>query len=140
MSILSAVQEYIAAYSELKEDAPVWVNYLGSVPTEYTIVPLAGERIVEEDIVGNTTREFPFALQSMESTAAELERIQTQEFYEAFADWLESQTLLLDFPTLETGKTATKIEALGWAYLFQQGESSTGVYQIQCKLTYDQEK
>lgn len=140
MSILSAVQEYISGYSALKAGAPVWVNYLGTVPTEYAIVPLAGSRIIETDIVGNSIREFPFALQSMESSADELERIETQEFYEAFAEWLDSQTEAEDIPTLDTGKTATKIEALGWAYLFEQGNSSTGVYQIQCKLTYEQVK
>jgi hypothetical protein len=40
---------------------------------------------------------------------------------------------------MDEGKTATAIEATGWAYLYEQGQSDTGVYQIQCRLTYEQE-
>ena len=138
-SIIESVKDYINTYSGLKESAPVWVDYIGSTPTEYSIIPLAGARIVETYLNDTTLREFPFALQSMESTADELERLETQGFYEAFAEWLESQTLADEFPALESGKVVTKIEATGWSYLYQQGESQTGVYQIQCKLTYEQE-
>jgi hypothetical protein len=74
----------------------------------------------------------------MESTADELERLENSGFYEAFADWLESQSLVGTLPTLGAKQTATDIQALGWAYIYEQGQSSTGVYQIQCKLTYEQ--
>ena len=75
----------------------------------------------------------------MESTSDELERLENSGFFETFTDWLESQTESGDLPTLGAKKTAEKIEALGWAYLYEQGKSSTGIYQVQCKLTYDQE-
>lgn len=139
MSLISALKDYLEDYSELEEGAPVWVNFLGVQPVEYAIVPLAGTRIVSEDLAGNTERQFPFAFQSVESTADELERLGTTGFYEAFADWLETQTDDEAFPDLGEGKTATKIEALGQGYLYQQGDSQTGVYQIQCLLSYDQD-
>lgn len=136
MTIISALRTYIATYSGLTTGAPLWVDYLGQVPTEYSITPLAGGRIVEQYIDGGSVREFPFAFSSTESTADNLERLETIGFYEAFADWLESQTLAGTLPTL-TGKTALSIEATGWAYLYQQGDSNTAMYQIQCKLTYE---
>lgn len=138
MTLITSLKTYLATYSGLTSGAPLWVDYLGSTPTEYGITPLAGSRIVETHIDGSTIREFPFAFQSTESTADELERLENVGFYEAFADWLESQTKAGTLPTLATGKTATDIEATGQAYLYQQGESQTGVYQIQCKLTYKQ--
>lgn len=139
MSLITSVRTYLATYSGLATGAPIWVDLLGSNPTEYSISPLAGARIVENYIDGSTVREFPFAFSSSESTADNLERLDNIGFYETFADWLESQTNAGTLPTLASGKTATKIEALGWGYLFQEGESSTGIYQIQCKLTYDQQ-
>lgn len=139
MSIISSLKTYLAGYNELKDDAPLWVDYLGATPTEYVIVPLAGAEIVEHYINGSSLREFPFAFQSVESTADELERLETLGFYEEFAAWLESQTAASTLPTLASGQVATKIEALGRAYLYQQGESNTGIYQIQCKLTYEQD-
>jgi hypothetical protein len=140
MSIIESIQSYIKTYTSLKSGAPVWVDYMGDQPTEYSIVPLPGARVVEEYINGNSKRSYPFAFRSMESTADDLERLGTQGFFEAFADWLEQQTENGNLPTLGVGQTAESIETTGWGYLFQQGESSTGVYQITCVLTYKQIK
>lgn len=139
MSVLSAVKVYLATYSGLAAGKPLWVDYLGTSPTQYAIVPLAGTKIVETCLDGGTTREFPFAFQSMESTADELERLENAGFFEAFSDWLETQTEAGALPNLGTKKLALKIEALGWAYLYEQGQSNTGVYQVQCRLTYEQQ-
>jgi len=137
-SNIAAVQDYIEAYSGLAANAPVWVDFLGPNPTEYAIVPLPGRVIVEEYINGGSSREFAFAFQSVESTADDLNRLASSGFYEAFSEWLESQTEAGAFPTLASGRTPEKIEAVGQGFLFRQGESSTGVYQITCKLTYEQ--
>lgn len=139
MSIISAVKTYLATYTGLMSGAPIWVDYLGKTPTEYAVIPLAGTRIVERYIYGGSLREFPFAFQSTESTADELERLENNGFYEAFSDWLESQSLAGTLPTLATKQTATEIQALGWGFLYEQGQSGTGIYQIQCKLTYEQQ-
>lgn len=138
MSIIEALKTYMATYSGFASGAALQVDQLGNTPTQYALMPLPGARVVESYIDGGTSREFPFALQSMESTADDLERISNSGFYEALADWFETQTDAGTLPTLDTGKTATGIEALGWGYLFEFGESGTGIYQIQCKLTYTQ--
>jgi len=139
MSIISGLRTYLASYSGLVSGAPLWVDTLGQLATEYAINPIAGERILESYIDGSSLREYPFAFQSTESTADNLERIETLGFYEAFADWLETQSEAGTLPTLGTKQTAEKIEALGWGFLFSPGESGTGIYQIQCKLTYQQQ-
>ena len=138
MSVLSAIQTFIKTYSSLKKNAPVWVNFMGEKPTEYSIVPLAGAQITEEYINGGTSREYPFALQSMESTIDELTRLANIEFYESFAEWLRTQSDAGTFPTMDSSQTPFKIMALGHGILLQQGDSKTGVYQIQCRLEYNQ--
>jgi hypothetical protein len=139
MSIIEAVKTYLKTYTGLETGAPVWVDYLGPAPTGYAIIPLPGAKVVETYINGASVREFPFAFQSTESTADDPERTNTQAFYEAFADWMESQTEAGTLPSLGTKKTAESIEALGWGTLMEQGTSETGVYVIQCKLTYQQQ-
>lgn len=139
MTLIQSVKNYIETYAGLKENAPLWVNYLGAEPTEYAIVPLPGDRILEAYITGKERRAYPFAFQSMERTADELERLENIGFYETFAAWLDSQSEAGVLPTLDSGLTAEKIEAVNWGYLFEQGESSSGVYQIQCRLIYEQE-
>jgi hypothetical protein len=137
-TIIEALKTYLATYTNLETGALLLTDYLGVTPTGYAIIPMAGTRIIERDLAGNTVREFPFAFQSVQSTADELERLDNNGFYEAFSDWMETQTTAGALPSLGSGKTATIIETLGQAYLYEQGQSSTGVYQVQCKLTYEQ--
>lgn len=138
MSLISAIKSYLAAYSGLPSGAPLWVDFLGHARHQFSIVPLPGEKIISTYIDGTSLRSYPFAFQSMESTADELERLESNGFYELFADWLEAQTEAGSFPTLTGSKVPEAIEATGWAYLFAQGLSETGVYQIQCRLVYAQ--
>lgn len=139
MSVISAVRDYLATYDGLTDGALIVVDALGSLPTQYAVVPVPGARKVEEYLDGSSLREFPFVIQSMESTADDLERIENSEFYEGLADWFETQSDAEVLPALGAKKTATKIEAVNWGFLYQQGESATGIYQITCKLTYEQE-
>ncbi len=138
MAVIDAVRTYLATYSGLEAGAPLWVGFLGPEATEYAIVPLAGAKVIESYVNGASLREFPFAFQSMESTADNLARLEAIGFFEAFADWLESQSAAGTLPILASGKTAEQIEATGWGYLFEQGVSDTGIYQIQCRLIYRQ--
>lgn len=139
MTIISAIKTYLLTYSGLETDAPLWVNRLGKNPTEYAIIPLDGTKVLSEDLAGNSDREYMFAFQSMESTADELKRIGNNGFYEAFGDWLDTQSRAEVFPTLSAKQTAERIESLNFGYLHQKGQSDTGIYRISCKLTYYQE-
>jgi hypothetical protein len=139
MSIIGALRDYLAAYTSLEAGAPVWVNYLGPRATEYSILPLPGGRTVERYLDGGAKMEYSFALQSTESTADDLERIETLGFYEAFAEWLDAQTEAGSFPALDAKKEVERIEALGWGFIYELGQSATGIYQVQCKLTYYQQ-
>lgn len=140
MSIIEALRTYVKSYTELRNGAPVWVDYLGPIQTEYSLDPLEGDKIINTYINGDSLRTFPFAFRSVESTIDQLAKLEVHGFYEDFADWLESQTYKGVLPVLETGKTAEAIEAMGWSYLFQEGNSNTGIYQIQCQLIYEQKE
>jgi hypothetical protein len=138
VSLIAAVKTYLLTYSGLEENAAFLVDVLGSTPTQYALVPFPGNPILETYINGATLRQFAFALQSQEFTVDESVRIANYEFYEGFAEWIESQNAAEVFPTLGTGKTPESIETLGQPILFEFGESGTGIYQIQCRLVYAQ--
>jgi hypothetical protein len=139
MSLIVSVKTYLTGYSGLEDGAPLWVDYLGSEPTGYAIIPLPGTKIIEKYLDGGSLREFPFAFQSMELTADEAERLENNGFFEALSDWFEDQSALGDLPALGEGKSPRRIEALGWAFVYETSESETAVYRIQCKLTYEQD-
>jgi hypothetical protein len=139
MSLISAVRTYLATYSGLESGALLLVDQIGQTPIQYAIVPMPGERITARYLNGASEREFPFVFETVRSTADDLERIETSGFLEGLMDWFESQTDAGNLPSLATKKTATSIEAVQWGSLFEQGESSTGIYQIICRLTYTQQ-
>lgn len=138
MSMIEAVRNYLLTYAGMA-DALIHVDALGKEPIEYAVVPLPGERTITEYLDGKKQREYPFLIQSVFSTADEAERIENSGFYETLADWLEEQTEAENLPDLGTGKTAESINAVTWGFVYEQGESGTGIYQITCKLVYEQE-
>ena len=139
MTILEAVKTYLLTYPSLETGALLLVNHLGPDPVGYTIVPLPGEKVLEWYVDGGSSRAYYFAFQSVESTADELERLENCGFFEDLSTWFETQSNAGTLPSLGSGKTATWIEATGFGYLFEQGQSETGIYQIQCRLTYEQQ-
>jgi hypothetical protein len=139
MSVVSDVRDYIASYAGLETDAPVWVDFLGPEPIQYSIVPTPGPSVLERYLNGASLRQFTFAVQSVEATEDDFDRLATSGFYEALSDWFESQTEAGALPDLGSGKKAVQLEATGWAFLFARGESQTGIYQIQARLVYEQD-
>jgi hypothetical protein len=140
MTVISSLQTYIKTCTELEEGRPVWVNYLGADPVQYSIVPLPGTKVLEEYVNGVKIMEFPFSFQTMKRTSDDLERLANAGFFEDFSDWMDQQTESGNLPTLGAGQTAEIIEAVNHGYLFEQGESETGIYQIDCRLEYRQAK
>jgi len=139
LTLIESIRTYLLTFSSLESGGLVNVDHLGQTPGEYSIIPLPGERIVESYIDGGSSREYPFAFQAVVSTSDNAERMDTNGFYEALADWFETQTESGVLPTLSAKKTATSIETTSWGYLFEEGQSDTGIYQVTCKLTYEQQ-
>jgi len=138
MSIISGIQTFIKTCPSLENDK-VMIDQSGPDTISYGIIPMPnGSIIVSENIDGSSTREYAFAFQTSAMTGDDAERLLNSEFQETFADWLETQSLAEILPTLGAKQTATKIEATDRGALFAQGESGTAIYQITCKLTYDQ--
>lgn len=134
---LQAVRDYLLTFPGLATGALVLINSVDAQPISYSIVPTPGPLWAKKWVSGGGERVFPFAIQMMASTDA-YDQIENDGFFDTLATWLESQTRAKVFPILATGKTVSKIEATSLPYLFLQGESDTGIYQAEYKLTYNQ--
>jgi hypothetical protein len=141
-TILAALQTYIKTYSGIGSNGIVLVDALNGNPNEFSISPQPGVRIIETDIAGGSTRQFNFALQMIALTADDATRLANSGFFEGVADWFESQTLAGVFTglTLNSNQHPTIIEAVSQPFLYQQGESETAIYQMTCRIEYDQDK
>ena len=138
MTLIASVRSFMEDFPLLEDGAIVMVDHLDARPIQYSVIPLPGEQIVENYINGSSLRQFPFAFQTAKSTADDLERIESIGFLENLMDWFEERTEDKDLPALENGKTSTSIEIASWGYLYEQGESDVGIYQIIGRLVYKQ--
>lgn len=139
MSLIASIKEYIAMYPGLVAGAGLLVETLNKTPTQYSLVPLPGTRVLESYLNGSELCQYPFALQSMESTADETARMATHEFFEDLSKWLKEQSEDGNLPALDDVKqTPESLEVINQAALIALGESGTGIYQLQCRLVYKQ--
>lgn len=136
-TIIDGLKIFIATCPHLDAGALLKVNSLGTEPVQYSIVPQPGQRVLETYLNDVEVCEYPFAIQSVESTANDLERIDSLGVFEKIMLWLKESTLNETLPTLPTKHIAKEIDAVNWSFLFEQGVSETGVYQIQCRLRYE---
>ncbi len=147
MNELLAVKTYILTYPGLVTGSLLVSDHQGTSPVAYSIIPLPGPPWNAKYLDGASgERTFPFSFQTIVRTDAEVDRIANNGFFAAFADWLDAQTILRNFPVLNddpptTGapvKNATKIYATSLPFLVQQGDSGIGLYQAQYALDYNQ--
>lgn len=138
MSIIKGIRDFILTFPDLSKFALLNVDYLSGNPAEYTIDHVPSEIIIEEDITGDSTRQFLFVFASRESYGQDaLKNMANSGFYEKFESWLSEQNNKKNFPKLGNNQTPTEIEALGLGYLFEN-DDNTARYQIQCRLIYEQ--
>lgn len=148
MTILDSIRNYVLTcpYLKLFQDAFAVVNvdYTNSSEvTTYSIEEgITSKPIQKKYVDGSTVREYLFVFSSIEFYGdAVQQNIDNCGFYEDFQKWLEDNTSNGILPTMGNGKEARKIEALTNGYMFNNAANgATARYQIQCKLTYFQNK
>lgn len=136
-SIIAALHDFIAGCDHLQPTAPFYVDFIGG-DVSYAIVPLPNNKIIETDIIGNTLREYTFAFQFCNLTADDAIRIENSAFSETFSEWLDAKTHNNQLPILPAGATSEAVEATQNGFLYQQGDSESAIYQINCRLIYEQ--
>ena len=135
MSIIEAVRSYVCTCPLLKDGA-IHVDYLGDLPSEYTIDGVPTSSIVKFYADGGALKQFTFIFASREYYGEDtLNNIANSNFYEEFAAWLDVQSSAGVLPVLDEGRIAQRIEAISTGYLFD-GTAGNARYQIQCRLTY----
>lgn len=137
MSVISAVKSFIATFPGLTSGKIIDVDNLDGAEW-YSISPTPSEPVLETYLNNVQNKQFTFAFRVSKLTMDDLRRLENNEFFEDLQTWLKTQSDAGNLPTMDTGQTPQKIEAISWGYLQQQGQSNTGVYQILCRLEYQE--
>lgn len=139
MSIIETLHNFLNTYPPLAEDR-INVDFLGADAGEYSLETVPCSEWVRRYVDGSGVKQFQFIIASRNQFDDTIRRqLDNISFYENFSAWLEKQTTSRALPDLGVNRNAIKLETVSSGYAFQQGEN-TARYQMQCKLTYLQEK
>lgn len=138
--MIEAIRNYIAACPYLAEGRILGVDRLGADPIEYSIDTVPCEPVVKRYTDGSSVRQIEFIFGSREAYGPDvLQNIMNSGFYEDFADWIEQQEDLRNFPDFGPYRSVQSIEVLTNGYAFEVG-TDTSRYQIQLRITYYQDR
>ena len=127
MSILKALQDYLAGYEGMR---PMRILTDRVEESESYAVAPTGNMRVTEDILGNRTYDNDYVFLARECNADEVDRQDNYDFLEGLFEWLEEAPM----PTLPGSYEAEKITPSN-IMLMDIGDDGTGIYQVQIKLT-----
>lgn len=115
------------------------VNALGDTAIEYAIETSIFSPVLRTFINGDTERQYQFNFVSREYFSLDrVQSIQSSEFYEEFADWVEAQNALGNFPEMPEGCDPLSLAVQTSGYLFDASMRNAR-YQIQLQLIYYKE-
>ena len=136
--MIEDIRTYIATCNLLDQYTAVNVDYLVDKVKAYSISESpAYNQIISEDINETQHKQCLFTFDSKFYWNEEVaNNISNLNFYDNFSDWLEDNSNNGIFPTLNSGLTPTKIQALTNGYIFQT-KNDEAIYRIQCVLFYD---
>lgn len=134
------LREYFAE-CPLLQDGKLNFDYLGIEPVEYTIETVPTEPIFKRYVDGSTIRQYPFVFASRESFGVDVwGNIDTSDFYERLATWVETQSNLRNLPNFgEEYRYSVSLEVTSSGYVFQE-DTDNARYQIQLSLKYYQDR
>lgn len=134
-SIIEGITDYFMQCPLLK-DGVFRVDAMGDQAIEYAIETSVFDPILKTYVNGDTLRQYQFDFGSREFYSMDrIQNIQNSTFYEKFADWIEEQNKLQNFPELPEDCTPESLEVLSPGYFFD-GAMRNARYKIQLRLVY----
>lgn len=140
MSIIQAVRDYISACPFLERFTDgEYVDFTGSDAGNYGIMP-TGEVEENRDFAGNVLNQYNFVLYARNFTTENADRVENSGFVEDFSHWIQDNNFQGVFPILPEGMIPESITCSNGSLFEFDENQNTGIYQIQCQLTYERKR
>lgn len=131
---IEKIRQYLIDNNIIDENYRINVDFLGENPTEFAIVPIPIDPILEKYVDGSSLRQYQFQLISCNDYGADvLQNMSNSKFYEDLYDLIElnnSKGILPDINGIES------IECLNNGAILD-ATTNTARYSIQMKITYE---
>lgn len=138
MTVIQAVRDWVAT-CPLLEGGQVHVDFLDQEAASYSVDVTPGDPILKHYMDGSSVRQFLFRVASRALYGDDIrQNLDNIGFFEQFAEWVEAQNLIRNYPNIGNGRTVRSLEVTTSGYIFAEN-TNYACYQIQCRLTYLQE-
>lgn len=118
----------------IDENYRINVDFLGENPTEFAIVPIPVDPILEKYVDGSSLRQYQFQLISCNDYGADvLQNMANSQFYEDLYDLIENNNKNKIWPDINGIES---IECLNNGAILD-ATTNTARYSIQMKITYE---
>lgn len=131
--MISKIRQYLFEQEIIDENNRLNVDFLGEEPTEFAIIPIAVDPIVERYINGVTYRQFQFQLISQNDYGSDvMQNMSNSSFYENLYEKIITLNKNKTLPSIEG---IDKIECLDNGAILSAG-TNTARYSIQMRILY----
>ncbi len=131
---IEKIRQYLIDNNIIDEDYRINVDFLGENPTEFAIVPIPVDPILEKHVDGSSLRQYQFQLISCNDYGADvLQNMSNSKFYEDLYDLIELNN---DKGILPNINGIESIECLNNGAILDV-TTNTARYSIQMKITYE---
>lgn len=135
--MIEKIRQYLIDNKIIDENYRVNVDFLGEEPTEFAIVPISVDPVLEKYIDGSLLRQYQFQLISVNSYGADvMQNITNSNYYEKVYELIEDNNFNEILPEIDG---IVSIECLSNGAILDAG-TNTARYSIQMKITYYKEK
>ena len=134
--MINTIREYLIKNNVIDEECRINVDFLGEEPTEFAIVPIPINPVLERHVDGSSLRQYQFQLISCNYYGADvMQNMANSSFYEELYDLIEKNN---DSGILPNIDGVESIECLNNGAILDAG-TNTAKYSIQIKVTYEKE-
>lgn len=138
LSFLPAIRDYFLT-CPMMADGSISFDFLPDAPMAYTVDAVPELEVVKTYTDSSSIRAWRFLIQSAGTYApGVLQQVANSGLYESLVDWLESQALQDNLPTLPAGREALSVTIDGAGPSIEEN-AAEGTWRMQGTLQYFQE-
>lgn len=131
--MIEKIRQYLIDNRIIDDDCRINVDFLGENPTEFAIIPIAVDPILERYVDGTSLRQYQFQLISCNDYGADvMQNIDNSAFYEQLYNLIDENNNKNNLPKIDG---IVSIECLNNGAILD-ATSNTARYSIQMKITY----
>ncbi len=132
--MIEKIRQYLIDNRIIDDDCRINVDFLGENPTEFAIIPIAVDPILERYVDGTSLRQYQFQLISCNDYGADvMQNIDNSTFYEQLYNLIDENNNKNILPKIDG---IVSIECLNNGAILD-ATTNTARYSIQMKITYE---